>query len=71
MSYYVFVLGYDLLHDILNGIECDIAYELCKSIYHDFWESEYNNFDKSGYECLQEYVNAHSNEIKNKVEEMR
>ena len=32
MSYYVFVLGYDLLHDILNGIECDIAYELCSKV---------------------------------------
>lgn len=71
MSYYIFVLGYDLLHDMLNGIECDIAYELCKSVYMKFWDSEYNDFNKSAYECLQEYVNVHSEEIKNELEEMR
>ena len=71
MNYYVFVLGYDLLHDVLNGIECDIAHDICTEVYNDFEESVYNNPYHSGYECLQEYVRTHLNEIKAKVEELK
>lgn len=71
MNYYVFVLGYDLLHDVLDGIECDVAYDICIEVYNDFKESVYNNPHHSGYECLQEYVRTHLNEIKAKVEELK
>ena len=67
MSYFVFVLGYDLLHDVLNEMPCDTAYDLCISVYDDFIHSEYNNPNKSEYECLQKYVKAHLEEIKNEV----
>lgn len=71
MSYYIFVLGYDLLHDVLDGIECDVAYELCTEIFNDFSESIYDNPNHSGYECLEEYIHTHMNEIKAKLEELR
>ena len=71
MNYYVFVLGYDLLQDVLYGIACDDAYDLCTKIYNDFEKSIYNNPYHSGYECLSEYIRAHMNEIKAKAEELR
>ena len=71
MNYYVFVLGYDLLHDVLNGIACDDAYNLCLEVYLDFENSVYNNPRRSGYECLAEYIRTHMNEIKAKAEELR
>ena len=71
MNYNVFVLGYDLLHDILNGIECDVAYNICESIYEDFVNSDYNDLSRSEYEGLSKYIQAHMDEIKAKVEELR
>ena len=71
MNYYVFVLGYDLLHDVLNGIACDEAYELCRAIYDDFDKSVYNNPYHSGYECLEEYVRTHMDEIKAKAYKLK
>ena len=67
-NYYIFVLGYDLLHDILNGLECDVSYDICTEVYEDFVDSPYNNIHYSEYTCLYEYVEAHMNEIKAKVE---
>ena len=58
--YYIFVLGYDLLHERLlksNCTECDVAFEICKTAYKSFLESCYNdNLDKSTYENLQQFV---------------
>lgn len=71
MDYYVFVLGYDLLHDVLDGLYCDEAYDLCVNIWNDFCGSVYNDYNHSGYECLSKYVNAHMDEIKAKLEELR
>ena len=71
MNYYVFVLGYDLLHDVLDGLECDVAYDFCVKVYDDFSESVYDDPHYSGYECLEEYVRTHMNEIKAKLEELR
>ena len=68
MNYNVFVLGYDLLHKILNGIECDVAYNICESIYEDFVSSDYNDLSRSEYEGLSKYIKAHMDEIKAKVE---
>ena len=53
--YSVFVLGRDLLKDILP-YEDDLAYEFCKKVAVDFEESDYNDSSKGLYECLEEYV---------------
>ena len=53
--YSVFVLGRDLLKDILP-YEDDLAYEFCKKVAVDFEESNYNDSSKGLYECLEEYV---------------
>ena len=53
--YSVFVLGRELLKDILP-YEDDLAYEFCKKVATDFEESDYNNGSKGLYECLEEYV---------------
>jgi hypothetical protein len=70
-NYYIFVLGYDLLHDALDGIACDEAYDLCVELYNDFEDSIYNNPKFSAYKCLSEYVDAHMGEILVKVEELK
>ena len=57
MNYYIFVLGYDLLHEQLNGIECNIAYEICALVYEDFIDSdERHDLKFSEYEALQQFV---------------
>jgi hypothetical protein len=71
LNYLVFVLGYDLLHDVLDGIECDIAYDFCVELCEDFANSIYNNLNFSGYQCLSNYVNAHMDDIKARLEELR
>lgn len=71
MNYCIFVLGYDLLHDVLNGIECDVAYDFCYELYADFVDSTYNNIHLSTYMCLSNYVNIHMTEIKEKLEGLR
>lgn len=60
-EYIIFILGYDLLNDILldtSGLECDTAYEKCTKIADDFLESEFNNFNKSLYDCLIDYIES-------------
>ena len=71
MNYGVFVLGYDLLHNVLAGLECDVAYEFCVKLYNDYYESKYNDFWFSEYMCLSKYVDDHMDEIKAKLEELR
>ena len=71
MNYCVFVLGYDLLHDVLDGLECDIAYDFCVELYSDFCESIYDNPRFAEYKCLSKYIDAHMDEIKAKLEELR
>jgi hypothetical protein len=68
MDYWVFVLGYDLLHDLLNHLECDIAFEFCQEVYNDFEKSEYNMLHLSGYTCLEKYVRDNYTTIKGKLE---
>lgn len=55
-EYVVFLLGRDLLKDILP-FENDIAYEYCVNIAKDFEISDYNTSRKGVYTCLEEYVN--------------
>lgn len=71
MDYFIFVLGYDLLHDKLNGIPCDVAYQICASIYKDFVKSEYNELPHSEYECLSKYIDAHLDEINDRLERLK
>ena len=71
MNYIVFILGYDLLHDVLNGLECDVAYDFCVDLYYDFEYSEYNDMHFSEYYCISKYVASNIDEIKTKVEELR
>lgn len=55
-NYFIFVLGYDLLHDRLNGEACDISYDICENIYDDFRKSTYYDLNISEYDALQLYV---------------
>lgn len=67
-DYFVFVLGYDLMHNLLNNIECDVAFEICSEVYDEFLLSKENTPDKSEYECLSNYIRNHQEEIKCKTE---
>ena len=72
MDYYIFVLGYDLLHDDLDGIECDVAYHICTRIFLDFLESLEDEFyNCSTYGALSGYVISHREEIKAMIEAER
>lgn len=56
-DYVVFILGRDLLNDILlSNLENDLAYEICIGVARDFKVSEFDVSTKSLYSCLQEYV---------------
>lgn len=66
---YIFVLGYDLLHDFISvkPCECDGAFEFCKIMYKLFLQSEFNTADKPEYDCLQQYINSWSYEELDKL----
>lgn len=55
----IFVLGYDLLQDYLKEKElaCDEAFNECEKIYEEFLKSDYDNANRSEYDCLYDYVN--------------
>lgn len=71
MNYGAFILGYDLLHNVLAGLECDVAYDFCIELYADFVDSPYNDIYFSEYTGLSRYVEAHMDEIEAKLEELR
>ena len=59
VSYFAFVLGYDLLYKdiIIHSKTCDIAYDICVSIAKLFLKSEeYKNIKYSGYEMLEYWL---------------
>lgn len=62
-EYVAFVLGYDMIHDNLDRMECtcDDAFEICTGIADEFLSSEFNNPNKDLYTCLQEYVEYWAN----------
>jgi len=65
-NYFIFVLGYDLLHNVLNGIECDTAYEICEYVYRQFtYSDELKDFTMSGYDALQKFLENNKSEIEN------
>ena len=72
MDYYIFVLGYDLLHDDLDGIECDVAYTICTRVFLDFLKAMEDEFyNCSPYGALSGYVISHRDEIKAMIEAER
>lgn len=74
LSYWTFVLGYDLLHDYLmkDNLGCDIAYEDSIKITKDFMRSEeYKDTSKSGYDALVDYLKNKKLLENNKKEEAK
>ena len=72
MDYYIFVLGYDLLHEDLDGIECDVAYSICTRVMCGFATAVGDTYYAcSTYEALSRYVYDHKDEIKSLIEESR
>lgn len=65
-DYVVFILGRDMLNDVLPS-ENDLAYDLCVIIAKDFHISEYNANNKGLYECVENYVNANLDKIKKNI----
>lgn len=67
--YYVFCLGYDFMNEDFrnsNSPECDVVYDKCKGIINKFMDSEeYQNYMKSGYDSLDEWLKNNKDEIIN------
>ena len=72
-SYITFVLGCDLLHDMIgkyNVLECDINYDFCNDLAEQFLNSkEYSNFSHSSYEMLQKWLSKNMSEIEKSYKE--
>lgn len=69
IHYITFVLGYDLLNEMIakNSLECDIAYDFCNYLARKFIQTDYyKNERKSTYDNLQEWVNDNKDIIKSK-----
>ena len=68
-AYFTFVLGYDLLNDMLKKSstpENDISYDFCNMVAEEFLKSEeYKNVKYSSYEMLESWLNDNKNFIKN------
>lgn len=67
-AYFTFVLGYDLLNDMLTKSstpENDISYDFCNKIAEDFLRSEeYKNEKYSSYEMLESWVSDNKDFIR-------
>ena len=72
-AYFTFVLGYDLLHDMINKygvLECDTNYDFCDYVANQFLDSkEYSNFNRSSYEMLQEWLSNNKERIEQEYKE--
>lgn len=67
--YYVFCIGFDEYYRKLSNIDltaCDLAFEDAMKVVRKFWQSEENKQNKSGYECLQDYLERVAEENKQK-----
>lgn len=67
IDYITFVLGYDLLNEMLgkDSMECDMAYEFCKNLARKYIRTDYYKNDKcSTYESLQMWVDDNRDIIK-------
>lgn len=57
MSYLIFTLGFDLLHDQIRDMTCDEAYEYCIQVAMEFFNSKYyDNCDCSEYDALRDFL---------------
>lgn len=66
--YFVFVLGYDLLHNALNELDCDLAYEICEYVYRQFtYSEEMSDFTMSGYDALKKFLENNKSEIEDYI----
>lgn len=67
-AYFTFVLGYDLLNDMLSKSstpENDVSYDFCNMIANEFLQSEeYKNEKNSAYEMLEQWVEKNRSHIK-------
>lgn len=53
MSYLIFTLGFDLLHDQIRDMTYDEAYKYCVQIAMEFFDSKYYEDDSySEYDAL-------------------
>ncbi len=72
-AYITFVLGYDLLHDMIKKydvLECDTNYDFCNYLANQFLDSkEYSNFKHSSYEMLQEWLRNNQERIESEYKE--
>ena len=59
MSYLIFTLGFDLLHDEIEHMTCDEAYEYCTQVAMEFSNSKYYyKYNLSEYDALQDFLKA-------------
>lgn len=56
MSYLIFTLGFDLLHDQIEHMACDEAYEYCTQVAIEFVHSKYYDYNCSEYDALQDFL---------------
>lgn len=72
-AYFTFVLGYDLLNNMLSKSatpENDISYDFCDMIAGEFLKSEeYKNEKHSDFEMLEQWFDKNKIEIKKKYKE--
>lgn len=65
--YYVFCLGYDFMNEEFKNSqfpECDVVFDKCKGLIDKFMDSEeYQNYMKSGYDSLEEWLKNNKEEI--------
>ena len=66
--YLAYVLGYDLLHDLIadsDNDECDVSFELCLDLIEEFYRSElYLNAECSVYDSLSNWIYDNIEHIK-------
>lgn len=63
-NYYIFVLGYDLLHNVLDNSACDVAYDICEYVYRQYtYSEEFTDYSCSGYDSLVKFIENNKEEI--------
>ena len=71
-NYFNFVLGYDLLNDMIKKSEvreCDINYDFCNYIVDKFMETdEYKKANAPSYQLLENYINGNKDTIKSEYD---
>ena len=72
-AYFSFVLGYDLLKDMIkkyDTLECDVNYDFCNKIAEQFLNSnEYKDNTHSAYEMLKKWLESNKEKIEDNYKE--